>query len=378
MKYFLIAGETSGDMHGAALMAEIKKLDAQADFAYFGGDQMLEQGGKCHRHIRKMAFMGIVPVLLNLNTIRKNLSLCRKHVLEFSPDILILIDYPGFNLRMARFAKTHKIQTAYYISPKVWAWKTSRVQLIKKYIDQMFTIFPFETGFYAKYQFHVTYVGNPVFNLIQKNRAASFDADHFKKENGLNAKAIVTLLAGSRKHEIKALLPDMVNLADYFPQFQFVVAGAPGIEQAFYENMLSDKVKYIGQQTYELLKVSKAAVVTSGTATLETALLKVPQLVVYKMGMGRILSLFRKQILKTEFFSLVNLVAEKEVVKEFFQQEVNLKNLRKELHLLLHDESHRQNILDAYDLIEARLATGEAARNAAREIVNSQKNANNA
>ncbi|MBN2806032.1 MAG: lipid-A-disaccharide synthase [Prolixibacteraceae bacterium] len=373
MKYYLIAGETSGDMHAASLMAEIKKLDHDASFGYFGGDQMQLQGGVCYQHIKHLAFMGIVPVLLNLNAIRKNMALCRASLLEFQPDMLILVDYPGFNLRIARFAKRHNIRTAYYISPKVWAWKTQRVKLVKQFVDQMYTIFPFETSFYAQHQYPVNYVGNPVFDLIQKEKEREFNTDAFRRSNGLSNNPIVALLAGSRKHEIKALLPVMVKVAAQFPDHQFVVAGAPGIDPDFYLKLFTNNVKFIQQQTYKLLRASEAAIVTSGTATLETALLKVPQVVVYKMGMGRILSLFRKQILKTQFFSLVNLVAEKEVVKEYFQQEVSLLNLKNELKLLLHNKEYRNVMLNEYASMEKKIATGGAARNAAHEIVNSLK-----
>jgi lipid-A-disaccharide synthase len=373
MKYYLIAGETSGDMHAASLMAEIKKLDHDASFGYFGGDQMKLQGGTCYQHIKYLAFMGIVPVFMNLNAIRKNLALCRKSILNFQPNVLILVDYPGFNLRMARFAKSHNIRTAYYISPKIWAWKTKRVKLVKQFVDRMYTIFPFETSFYAQHQYPVIYVGNPVYELIQRENENEFNADLFLKSNELSDKPIVALLAGSRKHEIKALLPEMAKIVPHFPDFQFVVAGAPGIDPEFYQKLLTNNVKFIQQETYKLLRISKAAIVTSGTATLETALLKVPQVVVYKMGMGRILSLFRKQILKTQFFSLVNLVAEKEVVKEFFQQEVSLMNLKNELNLLLYNKEYRNNMLKEYAKMEKKIATGGAARNAAYEIVNSLK-----
>ncbi|HNW52114.1 MAG TPA: lipid-A-disaccharide synthase, partial [Prolixibacteraceae bacterium] len=330
MKYFLIAGEASGDLHGARLIAELRKCDPEAELRFFGGDLMKNQGGQLLKHYRDMAFMGIIPVLLNMRKVLDNFSLCKKEISRFQPDVLILIDYPGFNLRMARYAKKNGIKTAYYISPKIWAWKTKRVKKVKKYVDHMFTIFPFETSFYEKYQYPVTYVGNPVYDIIHETLEKPSDFEQFCKSNQLSGKPIVALLAGSRKHEIKSLLPVMEKVSGLFTDYQFVIAGAPSIDAEFYLSNMESRLPIVFNQTYELLRHSKSAIVTSGTATLETALLKIPQVVVYIMGFGRVLELFRNQILKTRFFSLVNLVAEKEVVKELFQSEVTVSNLKEE------------------------------------------------
>jgi len=369
MKYFIIAGEASGDMHGAKLMAEIKKSDPKAVFMFFGGDLMENQGGILIKHYREMAFMGIIPVIMNIRTIQQNFSLCEKELLRFKPDVLILVDYPGFNLRMARYAKKKGIKTVYYISPKIWAWKTKRVKKIKKYVDHMFTIFPFETGFYKKYNYDVTYVGNPVYDLIYEELNKPLDFEEFCRSNNLTSKPIIALLAGSRQHEIKALLPVMKQVSAHFQNYQFVIAGAPSIETDFYQSILESELHVVFDQTYELLRHSKAAIVASGTATLETALLKVPQVVCYKMGLGWFLELFRNQILKTKFFSLVNLVAEKEVVKELFQSQVTIENLRNELIQLLENESYQNEMLSGYSEIELNLSSEGAASITARRII---------
>jgi len=373
MKYFLIAGEASGDMHGSRLMSEIKKTDSEAIFMFFGGDLMAEQGGVLLKHYRDLAFMGILPVIMNLRTISKNFNLCEKELLLFRPDVLILIDYPGFNLRMAKFAKQNGFPTAYYISPKIWAWKTRRVEKVKKYVDQMYTIFPFETEFYNKYNYKVTYVGNPVYDVIREELDVDIDFPQFCEENQLPIKPIVALLAGSRKHEIEAMLPIMEQVCDHFTDYQFIVAGAPSIEPEFYQSVMKSNLPVVYAQTYTLLRHSKAAIVTSGTATLETGLLNVPQVVCYKMGLGWFLELFRKQILKTRFFSLINLVAEKEVVKELFQSQVTVEIISKELHALLDDDNYRSQLLDDYAYIASILSSKGAAAVAAQHIVESVK-----
>jgi lipid-A-disaccharide synthase len=373
MKYFLIAGEASGDMHGSRLMSEIKKTDSEAIFMFFGGDLMGEQGGVLLKHYRDLAFMGILPVIMNLHTISKNFNLCEKELLLFRPDVLILIDYPGFNLRMAKFAKQNGIPTAYYISPKIWAWKTRRVAKVKKYVDQMYTIFPFETEFYNKYGYKVTYVGNPVYDLIKEELDVKIDFPRFCNENQLPIKPIVALLAGSRKHEIEALLPIMEQVGERFSEYQFIVAGAPSIGPEFYQSVMKSNLPVVYAQTYTLLRHSKAAIVTSGTATLEAGLLNVPQVVCYKMGLGWFLELFRKQILKTRFFSLINLVAEKEVVKELFQSQVTVEIISKELQALLADDNYRSQLLDDYAYIASILSSNGAAAVAAQHIVESVK-----
>jgi lipid-A-disaccharide synthase len=373
MKYFLIAGEPSGDMHAATLMEQLKAQDPEAQFEYFGGDLMQEQGGKLRKHYREMAFMGLLPVLLNLRAIQKNFKSCEKYLLHFKPDVLILIDYPGFNLRMARFAKVHGIKTAWYISPKVWAWKTKRVKKIKAWVDQMYTIFPFETAFYQKYDYPVTYVGNPVWDLIHKELQQTLNREAFFTRNKLPDQATIALLAGSRTDEINALLPVMEEVSKQFKEYQFIIAGAPGRDAEFYSKLLKTEIPVVFNQTYSLLRCSEAAIVTSGTATLETGLLKIPQVVIYKMGMGWLLERFKSVILKTDFFSLVNLVAEKEVVKELFQSQVNKEQISAELSKILNKQSYRQNMIDGYDQLIAKLQSEGAALKAAKKIVASLK-----
>ncbi|MDA3816527.1 MAG: lipid-A-disaccharide synthase [Prolixibacteraceae bacterium] len=373
MKYFLIAGEPSGDMHAATLMTEIKNNDPQAEFLYFGGDLMQKQGGTLLMHYRNMAYMGILPVLLNLRTIQKNFRYAETQLLQFNPDILILIDYPGFNLRMAGFAKKHNIETAYYISPKVWAWKTKRVKKIKKYVDKMYTIFPFETNFYKQYNYPVKYVGNPVWDIIRKVNESPASKKDFCQQNNLNNKPIIALLAGSRNDEINLLLPVMEEVAHAKKDYQFVIAGAPGKDEAYYRQILNKDIPIVFGQTYQLVQNSEVAIVASGTATLETALLKTPQIVVYKMSMGWFLEMFRGVILKTKFFSLVNLVAEKEIVKELFQSKVIPDIINEELDKILSDANYRSSILKGYEDIIDKLHSEGAALKAARDIVESIK-----
>jgi len=373
MKYFLIAGEPSGDMHAATLMTEIKNNDPQAEFLYFGGDLMQKQGGTLLMHYRNMAYMGLLPVLMNLHTIQKNFRYAETQLLQFNPDVLILIDYPGFNLRMARFAKNHNIKTAYYISPKVWAWKTKRVKKIKKYVDKMYTIFPFETGFYKQYNYPVTYVGNPVFDIIHKENQQPLNTKEFRQQNNLSNKPIIALLAGSRNDEINLLLPIMEEVARIKKDYQFVIAGAPGKDEDYYRQIMNKDIPIVFGQTYQLVKNSEAAIVASGTATLETALLKTPQVVVYKMSMGWLLEKFRNVILKTKFFSLVNLVAEKEIVKELFQSKVTPETINNELDKILLDANYRSSILKGYENIIDKLHSEGAALKAARDIVESIK-----
>jgi lipid-A-disaccharide synthase len=371
MNYFLIAGEPSGDLHAANLMAEIKKNDPKANFQFFGGDLMQAQGGKLLKHYREMAFMGILPVIMNLRKIKKNFKECEEQLLAFHPDVLILIDYPGFNLRMAKFAKLHQIPTSYYISPKLWAWKTKRIKKVKAYVDQMYTILPFETEFYKSHNYPVTYVGNPVWDLIQNELKKPVDRNQFCTLNKLSEKPIIALLAGSRVHEIKSLLQVMEEVSVQFPNYQFVIAGAPGNTPELYQSILQKELTVVFDQTYTLLRNSEAAIVASGTATLETALLNIPQVVIYKMGLGWILEKFRDQILKTDFFSLVNLVAEKEIVKELLQSEVTTSKISSELHEILENESYRLSILKGYFDIREKINSDGAAVKAALAITKS-------
>ncbi len=373
MKYFLIAGEPSGDLHGSDLMAEIKTVDPGAEFMYCGGDRMASQGGILIKHYREMAYMGILPVLLNLKSIKRNFKLCKTRLKEFNPDAIILIDYPGFNLRMAKYAKKEGIKTLYYISPKLWAWNTKRVKQVKAYVDEMYTIFPFETSFYSKYDYKVSYVGNPVFDIIAKELEKRVEHEEFCKKNKLEKKPIIAILAGSRKNEISSLLPIMEQLPEEFKVYQFVIAGAPGNKNEFYRSILKKDLNIIFDQTYDLLRCSTAAVVASGTATLETALLGTPQVVCYKMGMGWFLELFRNQILKTKYFSLVNLVAEKEVVRELFQSQVTVENIKAELDKIIFDEKYLKEMLKSYTEISEKLSSHGAAKITAEQIVGSIK-----
>ena len=369
MRYFLIAGEASGDMHGARLMAEIRKADHQAIFMYFGGDLMEEQGGVLFKHYREMAFMGVIPVLMNIRSIQKNFRKCETELLQFRPDVLILIDYPGFNLRMAKFAKQNNIHTAYYISPKIWAWKTNRVKQVKKYIDQMFTIFPFETGFYNKFGYPVTYIGNPVYDIIREEKEIPLNFEQFCSDNYLTDKPIVALLAGSRKQEISKCLPLMTEAASRFDGYQIVVAGAPGIEADFYKQYLNNaSIPVIFDQTYKLVQQAELAVVNSGTATLETALIGTPQVVVYHVLFGRLAYWVKNIVIKTKYISLVNLVAERELVKELIAHLFTADNVANEINRIFTDNNYRNDMLKGYADIKAALGEPGTARRTAEKI----------
>ncbi len=363
MKYFLIAGEASGDMHGAKLMSELKVIDPEAQFCFLGGDLMLAEGGKMVQHYKNMAFMGIINVIKNLDKIAKNFSLCTAAIREFKPDAVIFIDYPSFNLKVAKYAKTVlKLPTYYYIAPKLWVWKEYRIKSIKRYIDRMFAIFPFEVEYFAGLGYKVDYVGNPVAERV---------SEFLQKGNNIYMaeKPTVALLAGSRKQEISKCLPLMQKMADYFPEYQFVVAKAPGIESCFYEQFLSENVKVVENQTYELLKGSRAAIVNSGTATLETALIGTPQVVVYHVIGGKLVPLLHKMLLKVKYVSLVNLIAGREVVKELITPNFNEEQLRSELRDLLENEARRKQIKESYREISEKLGSGSTSAITARKIV---------
>jgi lipid-A-disaccharide synthase len=371
MKYFIIAGEASGDLHAANLMRELKKADAQAEFCFLGGDLMKAQGGKMIKHYRQMAFMGFWAVLKNAQTILKNMRDCKEAILQFQPDLLILVDYPSFNLRIASFAKKNlKIPVHYYIPPKIWAWKEHRIQRIKKYIDNVYTIFPFETAFYAKHNYDVDYVGNPSVDsvLLRPNQQQSFQ--EFCQLNQLNEKPIIALLCGSRKQEVLACLPKMLAAAKQYPEFQIVVAGAPGLSPDFYNALINkERTQIVFGQTYELLQQAHVAVVNSGTATLETALIGTPQVVVYHIILGRFTYLIKDLIMKVKYFSLVNLVADKEVVKELIFHFFTVKNLTQELKTLLYDETYRNKIKSEYARIQETLGEPNAAAKTAPKMI---------
>lgn len=375
MRYFIIAGEASGDLHASHLMGGIKTHDPDAEFSFFGGDLMAAHGGKLLKHYREMAFMGFFTVLLNLKQIRKNFKLAEKKLIEFHPDVLILVDYPGFNLRMSRFAREHNIRTYYYISPKIWAWKPGRVKWVKNYVDEVFTIFPFEKDFYDKYDYKVRYVGNPTVDELAVRPCINQTRIEFLKESGLEDRPIVALLAGSRKQEIKLILPVLVKVAALFPGYQFVIAGAPSMPHGLYlGNMPGRSIPVIFGKTYELLQQSRAAVVASGTATLETAVINIPQVVCYKMELGRFTSLLKKYFLKIPWFSLVNLVMDKEIVKEYFQENCTPEAVSGELRKILEDEGYREEMLNNYKLMLEKLGPPGCADRAAGEIVRLLRN----
>lgn len=361
MKYYLIAGEASGDLHGANLMQALKKEDPEADFRFFGGDLMQAQGGVLSKHYADMAFMGFVEVITNLVTIFKNLKQAKQDVLRYQPDVLILIDFPGFNLQMAAFAKKQGIRVFYYISPKVWAWNQKRVLKIKKNVDRMFCILPFEVDFYKTWGMDVDYVGNPLLDAIAANQP---DAQ-FRENNQLSNKPIIALLPGSRKQELNRILPDMIEVSDFFPDYQFVIAGAPTYSMADYQPFIGKRnIAVVSDQTYNLLLHAQAAVVTSGTATLETALLKIPQLVVYKGHTASVA--IARRLVSIKFISLVNLIMDKLVVKELIQEDCNPKAIGAELEQLLNNANYRNQMLVNYNQLAERMGQAGASDKAAK------------
>ena len=373
MKYYLIVGEASGDLHASNLMKSIMAIDADAEFRFFGGDLMSAVGGTCVKHYRELAYMGFIPVLMHLRTIFANMRLCKKDVEEWAPDALILVDYPGFNLSVAEYIHSHtNIPVYYYISPKIWAWKERRIKNIKRDVDELFSILPFEIDFFEKkHGYSINYVGNPCVDAVddfKRNRALSRAA--FLEQNSLADKPLIALLAGSRKQEIKANLPMMLEAVKHYPVYQPVLAGAPGIDKEFYEPYLEAGARIVYGQTYDLLNNSHAALVTSGTATLETALFNVPQVVCYAMPMGRLYSWLKKHFLKVKYISLVNLVAGSEVVRELVAAEMTLPNVVSELGgLLPADGKERTAMLGEYSRMVEILGKPGASQRAAGKIV---------
>jgi len=377
MKYYLIVGEASGDLHASNLMRELKQEDTNAEFRFFGGDLMSAQGGTRVRHYKDLAYMGFIPVLLHLRTIFANMKLCKEDIISYAPDVVILVDYPGFNLSIAKFVKTQtRIPVYYYISPKIWAWKEYRIKDIKKYVDELFSILPFEVEFFHGHQYPIHYVGNPTVDAVETFRANHpEDFTSFTAENGLAEKPIIALLAGSRKHEIKDNLPDMLKAASKFSGYQLVLAGAPGISSDYYQKYIQGvKVKIVFDQTYRLLQHSSAALVTSGTATLETALFRVPQVVCYHTPLGKVISFLKKKILKVKFISLVNLVAGKEIVRELVADTMTVDNMQSELKAVLLDNVKRQQMLDEYDRMIKILGPSGASKKTATKMVELLKN----
>jgi lipid-A-disaccharide synthase len=364
MKYYIIAGEASGDLHASNLMKALKKQDAQADFRFWGGDLMQKQGGTLVKHYRELAFMGFVEVLFNIRTILGNIKLAKKDILDYKPDVLILIDYPGFNMRIATFAKQHGIAVHYYISPQIWAWKENRIHKIKRDVDEMYVILPFEKEFYEqKHQFPVHYVGHPLLDELANRK----ENPNFKTEHNLLDKPIIALLPGSRTQEIQKMLAVMLQMIPKFPDYQFVIAGAPSQELSFYENISKNyEVKIIKNQTYDLLANAAFALVTSGTATLETALFRVPQVVCYK---GSFISYeIGKRLIDLKYISLVNLIMDKEIVKELIQHEFNKNTLYNELKKI-QIPANKTKMLAAYDALITKLGGGGASEKVATLIV---------
>lgn len=371
MRYYLIAGEASGDLHGSNLMKELKAADKEADFRFFGGDLMGKVGGTLVKHYREMAFMGIVNVLLNIRTIKNNLELCQTDILQYRPDVLILIDYPGFNLRIGEFAKQHNLKVFYYISPKLWAWKEYRVKKVSQYVDEMFTIFPFETEFYKKHGIDVHYVGNPLMDSLHEFHQKKRSERDFKKNNLLSDKKLVALLAGSRVQEIKRTLPLMVKISAFFPNFQFVIAGVKSIDASLYQKYIQDKnIPVIYDQTYDLLSSAHSALVASGTAALETALFGVPQTVIYKVEGGCITDfVFRNFIFKMAGVSLPNIIMNRAIVPEYIQSQMTFRNVKSEMQKLLFDESYREKIRKEYQLLAEQMGEPGCSKRAAEQMI---------
>ncbi len=367
MKYYIIAGEASGDLHGSNLMRGLKQVDTDPRFRYFGGDFMQEQGGELVMHYRHGAFMGIWEVVKNLGTISRNMKLCRSDIQQWQPDVVILIDYAGFNLKIAEFVKKLNIPVFYYISPKVWVWKESRVKKIKKLVDRMFVIFPFEVDFYKKHNYQSFFAGNPLIDAIEEKLPVLPDEKLFRQQNNLPENPIIALVPGSRKQEIVLILPEMLKAVERFPHYQIIIAGAPSMDEAYYQPLLQNKkIPVLFGQTYALLKNAKAAVVTSGTATLETAILNVPQVVCYKAG--NITYQIGRHIVKVKFFSLVNIIMNREVVKELLQTDL-YNRIAAELEKLLHNESYRSKMLDDYKELKSICGGSGASRRVAQMIL---------
>ncbi len=368
MKYYIIAGEASGDLHGSNLMKALYKEDAQADIRFWGGDLMQQTGGTLVKHYRELAFMGFIEVIFNLKTILSNIKICKDDIEQFKPDAIIFIDYPGFNMRIAKWAKQRGIPTHYYISPQIWAWKENRIAAVKRDFDHLYVILPFEKAFYEeKHHFPVTFVGHPLIDAIQSRKVTSHE--DFIQENQLDDKPIIAILPGSRKQEITKMLDVMLSVAEDFQAYQFVIAGAPSQEYAFYQPFLKNKnVHFIANKTYDLLSHATAALVTSGTATLETALFKVPEVVCYKGSWASYQ--IAKRIITLKYISLVNLIMDQEVVTELIQEQCNTKNIKIELQKLLNPD-YRKQLIRQYDTLEQKLGGIGASKKTAQQIVRS-------
>ncbi|MBN4081498.1 lipid-A-disaccharide synthase [bacterium AH-315-C07] len=367
MKYYLIAGEPSGDLHAAQLMKSILEVDSQADFRFWGGDLMAEQGGTMVQHYKDMSFMGFKEVVKHLPTILKKIKQCKKDIKSYKPDALILIDYPGFNLKIAKYAKSIGLKVFYYISPKVWAWNSKRVKTIKKVVDRMYVIFPFEVAFYKNYDYEVDFIGNPLVDIIDSKQLDP----NFIGNNSLTDQPIISLLPGSRKQEIVKILPEMLKLVQVFGDHQFLLGTAPSIPKELYHKVFAKEgvsVPLIDYQTYDLIKNSEIAVVTSGTVSLEAALLNTPQIVCYKTS--PITYKIAKKAIKVDYISLVNLIMNQEVVKEFIQDDLHIDNLVPELNKLRHNAPDAMQMREAYSNLREMIKNpdGPASLKAAKSI----------
>lgn len=370
MRYYIIAGEASGDLHGSNLMKELKVADKEADFRFFGGDKMQAVGGELVKHYREMAFMGFVNVILNIRTIKRNMEFCKKDLLSYKPDVLILIDYPGFNLRIAEFAKQNDIKVYYYISPKLWAWKEYRVKKVRAFVDELFTIFPFETAFYKKHGIDVNYVGNPLFYSIKEFEKTAQSAADFKAKNDLDERPIIALLAGSRVQEIKGTLPVMKKAVEGRNDYQVVLAGVSSVDKELYDGILQgSNIKVLYESTYDLLNNAHTALVASGTAALETALFQVPQTVLYKVEGGVLAHYIMAAVLKIDWVSLPNIILSKMAVKELLQKDMTVKKVSEELDRLLGDENYRSRILLDYQEMQKLMGEPGCSKRAAEKMV---------
>ena len=371
MKYYLIAGEASGDLHGANLMRALQQIDPQAQFRFWGGDRMEAVGGKLIKHYRDLAFMGFWEVVMNLRTILRNIDFCKRDITDFQPDAIIFIDYPGFNMRIAKWAKQQGIPTHYYISPQIWAWKENRIKAIKRDVDAMYVILPFEKDFYeGKHGYSVHFVGHPLLDAIAARKEVSMEV--FKRENGLDERPIIALLPGSRKQEIAQMLSVMLSVVGSYHQYQFVIAGAPSLGYDFYKQFIKEEnVHFVSGKTYDLLSHSHAALVTSGTATLETALFRVPEVVCYR---GNWISYqIAKRVISLKYISLVNLIMDAPVVTELIQGDLNTRNLKTELNKLLNAD-YREKLLKDYEALREKLGNEGASERIAQAIYDSLQN----
>ncbi len=373
MRYFLVAGEASGDLHASNLMAQIKEHDSDADFMFFGGDLMQAQGGVMLKHYREMAYMGLFEVIANIGKVKANFKLCKQKLLEYNPDAFILVDYPGFNLRMAEFAHEHHIKTFYYISPKIWAWKKKRAYKVKKFIDKMFVIFPFEVEFYKQFDYKVEYVGNPLIDAMRLKEKDIMPKEQFFEKYNIK-KPVIALVPGSRKSEIKYILPEMLKVMPHFEQYKFIICGAPSIPKDYYKEIIgSNNVELIFDQTYTIVKHAVAAVVASGTATLETAFLNTPQVVCYKfMPLSYTVA---SPFIKVKYFSLVNIILNKPAVKEILQYKLDTQIIE-ELRSILFNDLYAERMLNDYRQIHSILGNGSASQATAKRIVEILKNNN--